>query len=336
MGKTLDESLSEAYDAIEARIDEGQETKEREDKQPAAPEPESKETEVESSATNPVSKNTSSTTIAEPAASAPAIEAPLAYSKYVREKWKDLPPDVQAELAKREDDIHKAMTRHDGDLQLGREIKEVVTPYMPLLRSYGVAPKDAISNMMNTYHILYQGTPMQKANLIRETIRQHGIDIGQITTEQAAVNPELEALRQEIYQLRQQANPEIIKKTLQEEMEHSNIQAEVNAFASDPANLHYETVKPLMASLLGTGAANSMKEAYEMACKAHPAISSTIEAQRQAAAEAKKKAELEAKKKASTSIAGSSGVSVPNTRAKKSIDEALSSAWDSLAGNLIT
>lgn len=334
MGKTLDESLSEAYDAIEARVDEKQEAKE-----PVAPEPETKETKetkVEPNAAEPENADISSAAAPQPVANAFAIEAPLAYSKSVREKWKDLPPDVQAELAKREDDIHKAMTRHDGDLQLGREIKEVVTPYMPLLRSYGVAPKDAIGDMMNTYHILYQGTPAQKASLIRETIRQHGIDIGQITAEQTAVNPELEALRQEIYQLRQQANPEIIKKTLQEEMEQSSIQSEVNAFASDPANLHYETVKPLMASLLGTGAASSMKEAYEMACKAHPAVSSTIEAQRQAAAETKKKAELEAKKKASTSIAGSSGVSVPNTRAKKSIDEALNSAWDSLAGNLIT
>jgi hypothetical protein len=193
-----------------------------------------------------------------------------------------------------------------------------------------------VNDLLNTAYILRRGTDMQKQQLLREVAQTYGIDVNAAFQQRDNLDPNISMLQQEIQLLRQQTNPETLKKQLQEQMQNDTIISEVTAFASDPANLHYETVKPLMAGLLGTGAATSLKEAYTMACRAHPTVSSTLEAEQRVQAEAKKKAEIDAKRRASTSIAGSSGVSIPNTRATKSPEDAVAAAWDSMTGSLIT
>jgi hypothetical protein len=66
-----------------------------------------------------------------------------------------------------------------------------------------------------------------------------------------------------------------------------------------------------MGSIMADGAAETMQEAYNMACWAHPQTRSVLDAESAAKkaqeAEEKRKSALEAKRKASVSITGSSG-----------------------------
>jgi hypothetical protein len=261
----------------------------------------------------------------------PETKAPQSWGGAVKSEWAKLPETVRSEILKRENDIHQMVTRHDGELRLGREIKEVVTPYMSIIQAEGGTPATAVRDLLNTAYVLRTGSPEQKKQLILNTAKQFGIELN-VGEEQEYVDPAIAALQKEIQELRQQANPENIQKTLLEQIEQGKVEADIKAFASDPANVHFETVRPLMVAMLNAGQAANLKEAYDMACMANPQIRSTLEAQKAAELQAKRKQENEAKRRAASSLTGSPAVpgnsKVNNPKA--SVEDDLRAAFDAV------
>lgn len=174
----------------------------------------------------------------DPATEVKIEPAPQSLSGAIKAKWAELPEDVRQEWTKREGDFHQAMTRHDGDLNLGRQMKDVITPYMAQIQAEGGTPAGAVKDLLNTAYLLRTGSAQQKAQMVHQIIQTYGIDIGQAQP-QEAVDPTIQNLQQQIAELKQLANPATIKKQLQEEHEAATINEEVQAFASDPANVHY-------------------------------------------------------------------------------------------------
>lgn len=264
-----------------------------------------------------------------------SIEPPHSYTATVKAKWNEIPKEVQEELVRREQDVHRMMTAPNGELQIGRQMKEVVTPYMPLIQSLGATPAQAVGETLNLAYILNQGQPLQKAQVIEKLINDHQIDTSLIGQQQTA-DPQMKALQDQIAQLSQAANPEAVKAQLRQEMEAERINTEVQAFAANPAHIHYDKVRPAMAALLQSGAAGDMQEAYDMACHADPAIRSTLQQEQAKEAEAKRKVEIEAKKKAAASVTGSPGTtSNSSPKQAKSVRDALDSSWEELSSSSI-
>lgn len=258
---------------------------------------------------------------------------PQGLSAKMKEKWKELDPEVRQELARREEDFHKKLTASDSEYHFGKKMKDVVSPYMAIIQSEGGTPESAVKDLLNTAYILRTGSPQQKAQLVMQVAQQYGVDLQQAMQPQEQVHPALAQMQQELAMLRQQANPEIIKQQLQEEMESANIMSQVNAFAGDPANKYFEQVKPLMASLLSSGAAQDIQEAYDKACYADPTIRSTLLAEQNKALEAKRKAEVQRKKQASASVVGSPDGTSPNAKAlNKSLEDELREAMNASSG----
>ena len=259
--------------------------------------------------------------------------APQGLSAKMKEKWKDLDPEVRQELARREEDFHKKLTASDSEYHFGKTMKDVVSPYMAIIQSEGGTPEGAVKDLLNTAYILRTGRPEQKAQLLMQVAQQYGVDLSQAMQPQEQVHPALAEMQRELAMLRQQANPEIIKQQLQEQMESDNIMSQVNAFAGDPANKHFEQVKPIMASLLSSGAAQDIQEAYDRACYADPTIRSTLLAEQNKANEAKRKEEVAKKKQASASVVGSPDGTSPNAKApNKSLEDDLREAIAASSG----
>jgi len=256
--------------------------------------------------------------------------APQSWGAAVKGKWGELPQEVRSEILKREQDIHKALTSGDGELRLGREIKSVIAPYEAQIKAEGATPIQAVESLLNTAYILRTGTPEQKKALILNTAKQYGVDIGAVHEEQEYVDPTIAQLKAELNELKRVADPNYIRSTLTKEMESSKIQSDIAAFASDPAHVHFETVKPLMASILGAGQAKDLKEAYDMACMANPTIRSTLEAAKNAELEAKRKQDIQAKKRAASSVTGSPAIPSNSkaTNPKSSVEDDLRAAFD--------
>ena len=242
---------------------------------------------------------------------------PASLSGAMKEKWKTLDADVKAEWSKRENDIHQMVTRHDGELNLGRKMKDVITPYMAQIQAEGGTPEGAVRDLLNTAFVLRTGSPAQKAEIVRQVAQTYGVDLNQVAQPQEQVHPAIAQLQQQIEQLRTQANPDAIRNQLQSELESANIQEQIKAFASDASNIHFESVKAPMAALLDSGQASTMKEAYDAACWANPTIRASLLKEQQTQLEAKRKEEIKAKKQASASISGSPELTSPANRANK-------------------
>lgn len=233
----------------------------------------------------------------------PVVNAPEAWKAELKAKWGALPPEVQAEIARRESDVEKRFTTMDEERNFAKKMKDVITPYMPIIQSEGGTPEGAVRDLLNTAFILRQGTPQQKMNVIIGTARKFGVDLqGAIQASNQPQQVDHVAIARDI--ARQELD------SYKQQQESEKIQAVIEAFASDPQNVHYDKVKPVMAALLTSGAAKDMKDAYDKAINSDPEIRASLQAEKQKADEAEriaqKKAKAEASRYAASSVKGSS------------------------------
>lgn len=263
----------------------------------------------------------------------PAIDPPQAWTAEAKKDWAALPPHIQAEIIKRENDTHKMFTAREGELRLGREMKDVIEPYMPLIKEAGAEPKALIHDLLGTVNTLRNGTEEQKIMVMRNIAEGYGVDLQKVMGYQQ--NP-LNQLYAELNGLKQQLNPQAIINQLQERQEADRIANEYKTFAENPKNVHLDKVKPFMAALLESGQAKDFQEAYDMACYAIPEIRSTMLNSVKADEAAKRKMEVTQKKNAAVSVKGSSSVVQGNTTPqKRTIEEEIAASFDAVLGSKI-
>lgn len=277
-----------------------------------------------------------------PVKEAPKIAPPHTWTPAAKAKWNELPPEIQAEVAKRESEVEKGFTKLDEERNVGKSFKEVVAPYMPMIQSENSTPIVAVQSLLNTAYKLRNSSPQEKGKLIMDLAKQFNADLSQVSQNQPQTDPQLQAIQSELAQLKAARQQEM---TLREQQEQAVHKREIDAFASNPENVHYETVKAHMASLLKSGltTGNSpqehLKDAYNQAVWARPDIRSTLLEQQVAEKEAKRVAEAKEKadkaRKASVSVSGSPGATAPSkaNHEDRSLREELEANFAALRGN---
>lgn len=244
------------------------------------------------------------------AAPAPvAVKPPDGWNAAAKAKFAALEPDIQAEITRRETDMHRQFTTQDQDRTLGKGIREVAAPYLATIKAEGGDEKAAFAQFLNYAHIMRQGTAMQKLQALHQVAQAYNVEIGQPLQQapqfQAAIQPqEIRALVQaELDQQRQV-------------QEQSAITSEIDAFKNAPGHEHYEQVKGLMGNLLLSEQAQDLPEAYNKAIWADPEIRSKLIADQTAAKEQERlsgaQARTDAARRAAGSITGSPGGIRPN------------------------
>lgn len=242
----------------------------------------------------------------------PLIAPPVSFSAQAKAKWAETPKEIQQELAKREQDFHKELTKHDEERNFGRTVEKIVTPYMAQIKAEGATAPQAIENLLNMAHVLRVGSPQQKSDLLLRTAQTFGVDLRQalqVQQTQPQLPPQVQNALQEVQSIRQQMEQE---KALKKQQEDSEIQSAISAFSADPKNVHFETVKAHMAALLKGGIAKDLQDAYEQAVYANPHTRPALLEQQQSASNEKRvaeqKARAEAARKAGSSIRGAPGI----------------------------
>lgn len=266
-----------------------------------------------------------------------AKKAPQSWSAADRAHWDKIPPEVQAVITRREEEAHRGITAMGQEASFGKRINEIVTPYLPIIRAEGGTPEGAVRDLLQTAYVLRTANPEQKTALFRQIATQYGVDLSAVAQGAPEVNPEVQALRQELAQVKG-----YIASGEQQQHQQVQVQAQqvIDAFAADAKNEFYEQVKPLMGQLLVSGQASTMQDAYDKACWAVPDVRSTILSRQQAEAEAKRaaeaKAKADAKRRAGGSISGSPGAPVttgttanPNLSLRDELKQAFRSATTS-------
>lgn len=266
------------------------------------------------------------------------IEAPRSLKSEIKEKWKELPREFQEEWARRESDIERMMTHPSGELHLGRQMKEAITPYMAMITAEGSDPVKATQSLLDTAYKLRTAPPEQKAALIGQIINDYNVDMSLLKTgEPEYQDPVISQLLEKINKLEQQTNPAYLQNILQSQKENDNIMSEINAFASDPANIHFDKVRNYMQTLLANGQAETLKEAYDQACWASPEIRKSLQAETIKASTEQKRKEIEGKRNAAVSVTGSPATPSGNSQGnqEKSLREIISQSYDSVNGGLV-
>lgn len=209
-----------------------------------------------------------------------AVKPPDSWSPAAKAKFSTLDPDIQAEIARREAEVHKGFTRQDEHRNLGKTFEQAVQPYMAMIRSEGSDPVRATAALLQSAYTLRSGSPDQKEQLVLGLMSQFQIDPNRVfqrlaggQSQQQQSDPQVVQLRQTVEQLQQrlmQGDQQV------QQQEQAQINTTIESFASDPKNLYFANVKPEMAALLRDGRAKDLQEAYDMACWARPDIRSLL------------------------------------------------------------
>lgn len=262
---------------------------------------------------------------------APTVQAPNTWTPAARAKFAALEPDVQAEIVKRETDMARAITSHDQDRIYGKGVKDMVTPYLPMINAEGATPETAIKSLLNTAYLLRTSSPQEKGELLANLARQYGADMSSFGDhEQTPIDQTVQLLQQKIHSQQQQMEGLISQ---QQSVSEQNLLRDINAFQADPAHPHFEQVGLDMAGLIKAGLAANLQEAYDKAVYMHPEVRQQVisaqqtETTRKQIEEAKQKAE-QAKKTAFVNLRGKP--SLPAKAKAGTIDQTLADTYDTL------
>lgn len=257
-----------------------------------------------------------------PAAS--ALQPPKTWRPEAAAKFATLPPEVQQEVLKREEDIFKGLESYKADASIGKALKGVVQPYLQMFQSQGIDPMQQVSGLMRAHVALATGTPEQKQQFFQHLAKEYGVDLG---TEAPYVDPQVAGLQKQLSDLQSRLNG---REQHEANEARSKLQAEIDSFASDPAHQYFDEVANDIAGLLRSGAAKDLKDAYDKAIWANPITRAKEQARLTAEAETKAKAEAAERAKQARKATGanvkSSAKAASGTAPLGSIDDTLNAA----------
>lgn len=252
------------------------------------------------------------------------LQAPKTWRPEAAAKFASLPPEVQQEVLKREEDIFRGLEAYKADASIGKALKGIVQPYMQVFQAQGIDPLQQVSGLMRAHVALSTGTPEQKQQFFQHLAKEYGVELGM---EAPYIDPQVAGLQKQLAELQSRLNG----REQQEIAEaRSKLQAEIDAFASDPAHQYFDEVANDIAGLLRSGAAKSLKDAYDKAIWANPITRAKEQARLTAEAEAKAKAEAAERAKQARKATGanvkSSAKAASGTAPLGSIDDTLNAA----------
>lgn len=195
-------------------------------------------------------------------------DAPPSWTPELKEKWAGLDPALKGEIQRREREITAGLQRAAETRKFGDSVMQEFAPYAEILAKEGATPQAAMRALLETSYTLRYGSKEHKTALFQAMANQYGIDLN------AQVDPEKANLQREIDNRR-------LEDARRGSMQQSNMQQEVagelQAFVDAPGHEHYPTVRPIMAGMLGSGAATTLQEAYDRACWADPTIRASLQ-----------------------------------------------------------
>jgi len=221
-----------------------------------------------------------------PAPAASTTPAPRTWRPEAVAEWDKLPPTVQAEVLKREEDMFKGIEGYKADATLGKTMQAVLKPFEQVMQQHGVNAPQQIHNLLQAHYTLAMGTPEQKMAIFQRIVEDYGLE--NLSATPAQLDPTVRALQSQVQSLtsslqgfQQQREGEV----------RSTLAKELDAFSKDPANADFDLVATDIASLLQSGQAQSLREAYDKAVWLNPAArAKQIERETTARAAAAKKA----------------------------------------------
>jgi len=197
-----------------------------------------------------------------------ADDAPTSWTPELKEKWAGLDPALKGEIQRREKEIATGLQRAAESRKFGDSVMQEFAPYAEILSKEGATPQAAMRALLETSYTLRYGSKEHKTALFQAMANQYGIDLNaQVDPEKANLQRELDTRRLD----------EARRGSMQQSTMQQEVAGELEAFIASPGHEHYATVRPIMAGMLGSGAAATLQEAYDRACWADPTIRASMQ-----------------------------------------------------------
>lgn len=198
-------------------------------------------------------------------------KAPQGWTPAIREKWGTIPEDIRKEILRREDAVAVGVRQLQERFAPYETFANALAPFITEASQSGVDPKIYVHNVLASERILRKADIPTKFKELMRIADDYGIPLREVIN--ASVGQEVlqkaqpqqggalpPAIQQELTEMR----------TWRENFETTSIQNQIMAFAEGKE--FFGDVKNQMASLLESGAAENLKDAYEAACWANPQV----------------------------------------------------------------
>ncbi|NKJ97272.1 hypothetical protein GFL80_06835 [Rhizobium leguminosarum bv. viciae] len=227
-----------------------------------------------------------------------ASRVPPGWSAEAKAQFGSLPSEVQAAIAKREQEV-------DNGFRVLQDYKGL-EEFTPLIRQAGMTHADVMRRAIDWEKALIH----DPVNTVVHVARMAGVNL------HALVNGQMGEVLQ---RNPQQAGPHQggpqprsinVEATVEHVLRKRDTETQVDAFLSDPANAHADDVLDDMIALINAGHASSLQDAYDAACWMRPDIRQQLISQTAPAPvrdqQAQRAAAADQARRASRSISGSS------------------------------
>ena len=211
----------------------------------------------------------------------PSIAAPPAsWSPQAKALWgKDAlsPAEVavwKAEAVKREGDVEKGF-REYGEYK-------PLKPYMDMARQSGTTLDKALENYTGLEKLLrkdvFAGVERMLQNMRVDPVAFANAYLARQGVSQQSGNQPQPAPQAQFNSddLINRAKSAAMQEFRQEQ-QTARVHDQINSFASDPKNIYFKNVEGAMSSLITSGLAKTLEDAYDKACKLDPVISTLIQ-----------------------------------------------------------
>ena len=258
-----------------------------------------------------------------------AQEAPAGWSDEAKGQWATLSPVMRDLIARQDKEHAEALRSRDEESKGLNPIREVLEPYRQKHAMAGVSDAEAVRRLLTAQEMLERD--FDKA--WPELVRAFGRDPAQVA--QAMLGSQVQngaAQFQTVHDPRvDRIEADLAARDRQATM------SQIDAFAKDPANPHFDAVRVTMGNLIAASPDMTLREAYDKAIWSDDTIREKLIAERTAKADAerstKAKAEAERRRAASSSVRNTpSGAGAVARADSGSIEDDLRAAIAELSG----
>ncbi|MGR9188829.1 hypothetical protein [Rhizobium leguminosarum] len=262
--------------------------------QAAAAAPKAEQTPAATSAAPAAQQATQAPTQAIEQQTAATHRVPPGWAPEAKAQFGSLPPEVQAAISKREQEV-------DNGFRVLQDYKGL-EEFTPIVRQAGTTHADVMRKAIDWEQSLIR----DPVNTVIHVAKMAGVNLSALVNGQTD-----QILQRQPQQAQPQPRPEPVnvESAVEQVLRKRDTETQVNAFISDPANTHAEAVLDDMVALISTGRASNLKDAYDTACWMRPDIRQQLISQTAQPAidpTAQRAAAADQARKASRSISGSS------------------------------
>jgi hypothetical protein len=256
---------------------------------------------------------------------------PASWKKDYHDAWQTADDRLKEYAWQREEQMKAGVQPLMEKARLADQFQEVLNPYMDTIRGLNIEPTQAVKALMEADHALRFSDPQQKQQLFMRLAQQYGVTLGG-ELQQQPFDPNISALQQELNRVRGEV---MSWKEQQEQVQNQSLLGEINSFAMKAE--HFEEARPTMISLLQSGVAATLEEAYEKAIRLDDNLYQQVQQSRQAQADNQQKVVAnQAAKKARAAAVSVRSAAPGATTATKAQDRRsmLAEQFDSVADRL--